>query len=378
MTHDVSTSLRLGSLRKAGLATLAAEWLADGGGDRLAVACEQTWVNLTRTTPPLAVYWYDEVAALTRGRAGAASRRYLELVPALSLTRRYRARGDEHERARQRELVALAVGREPRFELRRERRALVVAQRGRDAAEVAVLAPTAPPSTRRHPARCDARAADGADVDEPGRTVGRRRLLGVAELPERPCERRALGAEHRRDRLARDAEPRVLGRRGPQHRHEPAARLEHAPQLAQRRDRIVGRHHARAGSTTASNDASANGSAPLKSASSSVSATPASAARRAATSSCAAFVSIPVTAAPACASATVSRPLPQPASSTRSRARDRRDDLGGAERAAAHCSRGSQPKRRHAIDDAREAPDRQRSRCPSDGRRTSRRAGRRP
>ena len=45
------------------------------------MACEQAWVELTRTTPPLAVYWYDEVAAWTR--AGGPSRPALELVPAL-------------------------------------------------------------------------------------------------------------------------------------------------------------------------------------------------------------------------------------------------------------------------------------------------------
>ena len=81
MTHDVTSSLRLGSLWDAGLATLAADWLEEGGGDRLAVSCEQTWVELTRASPPLAVYWYDEVAAWTRG--GRVSRPALELVPAL-------------------------------------------------------------------------------------------------------------------------------------------------------------------------------------------------------------------------------------------------------------------------------------------------------
>ena len=84
MTHDVNSSLRLGSLRETGLATLAAEWLAAGAGDRLAVACEHTWVNLTRASAPLAVYWYDEVAALTRDRAPLPDvPRALELVPAL-------------------------------------------------------------------------------------------------------------------------------------------------------------------------------------------------------------------------------------------------------------------------------------------------------
>ena len=81
MTHDVNSSLRLGSLHEKGLGTLAADWLATGAGDRLAVACEQAWVELTRGTPPLAVYWYDEVAAWTR--AGCVSRPALELVTAL-------------------------------------------------------------------------------------------------------------------------------------------------------------------------------------------------------------------------------------------------------------------------------------------------------
>jgi len=81
MTHDVSNSLRLGSLHEERLDTLAANWLEAGDGDRLAVACEQAWVELTRTTPPLAVYWYDAVAAWTR--AGGPSRPALELVPAL-------------------------------------------------------------------------------------------------------------------------------------------------------------------------------------------------------------------------------------------------------------------------------------------------------
>ena len=85
MTHDVNSSLRLGSLRETGLATLTAEWLAAGAGDRLAVACEQAWVNLSRATAPPAVYWYDEVAALTRDRAPLPDvPQGLERVPALS------------------------------------------------------------------------------------------------------------------------------------------------------------------------------------------------------------------------------------------------------------------------------------------------------
>ncbi len=45
------------------------------------MACEQAWADLTSTSPPLAVYWYDEVAARTW--AGVPLRRTLELVPAL-------------------------------------------------------------------------------------------------------------------------------------------------------------------------------------------------------------------------------------------------------------------------------------------------------
>ncbi len=77
MTHEVSSSLRLGRLAEAGLASLAAGWLADGRGDRLAEACERTWEELAGGTLAPAVYWYDEVAARTR-EAGHAS---ASLVP---------------------------------------------------------------------------------------------------------------------------------------------------------------------------------------------------------------------------------------------------------------------------------------------------------
>jgi MoaA/NifB/PqqE/SkfB family radical SAM enzyme len=66
MTHEVSRSIWLGSLLDAGLTELASDWLAGGGGDVLAEACEQTWAELTERRSPQAVYWYDEVAARTR------------------------------------------------------------------------------------------------------------------------------------------------------------------------------------------------------------------------------------------------------------------------------------------------------------------------
>ena len=71
MTHDVSPSLRLGSLTVADLDSLAADWLDAGCGDRLAEASERTWAELTGGACPLAVYWYDEVAARTRESAFA-------------------------------------------------------------------------------------------------------------------------------------------------------------------------------------------------------------------------------------------------------------------------------------------------------------------
>lgn len=69
MTHEVSRTLGLGSLTVTRLASLADAWLAAGCADSLADACEQTWDELTSGTPPHAVYWYEEVAARTRGRA---------------------------------------------------------------------------------------------------------------------------------------------------------------------------------------------------------------------------------------------------------------------------------------------------------------------
>jgi MoaA/NifB/PqqE/SkfB family radical SAM enzyme len=70
LTHDVSSSLRLGSLLDEPLPALAAEWLADGRGDGLAEACERAWEALAGE--PRAVYWYDEVAGRTRDVLSAA------------------------------------------------------------------------------------------------------------------------------------------------------------------------------------------------------------------------------------------------------------------------------------------------------------------
>ncbi len=74
LTHDVSRRLWLGSLHDASLSVLAQDWLGAGHGDSLANACEQTWralsehKNVDNADSP-AVYWYDEVAAVTRSLA---------------------------------------------------------------------------------------------------------------------------------------------------------------------------------------------------------------------------------------------------------------------------------------------------------------------
>jgi len=70
MTHEVDPELWLGSLRQAGLATLARDWLCKGHAEVLADACERTWSELI-AAKPYAAYWYDEVAARTRHRSGA-------------------------------------------------------------------------------------------------------------------------------------------------------------------------------------------------------------------------------------------------------------------------------------------------------------------
>lgn len=66
LTHEVDRTLALGSLARARLTTLAHGWLDDGQGDRLAEACERTWLALTAARTCPAFYWYDEVAARTR------------------------------------------------------------------------------------------------------------------------------------------------------------------------------------------------------------------------------------------------------------------------------------------------------------------------
>jgi sulfatase maturation enzyme AslB (radical SAM superfamily) len=66
LTHEVSHTLRLGSLADARLLMLAQAWLVAGHGERLANACELTWNQLTSTCSAMAVYWYEEVAARTR------------------------------------------------------------------------------------------------------------------------------------------------------------------------------------------------------------------------------------------------------------------------------------------------------------------------
>jgi len=74
LTHEISEALRLGSLADARLTSLARDWLRAGQGDVLAAACERTWTELARLAPPMAAYWYDEVAARTKDRRSAPVR----------------------------------------------------------------------------------------------------------------------------------------------------------------------------------------------------------------------------------------------------------------------------------------------------------------
>jgi MoaA/NifB/PqqE/SkfB family radical SAM enzyme len=74
LTHEVSETLRLGSLTDARLTSLARNWLCAGQGDVLAAACERTWAELAELVPPMAAYWYDEVAARTKNRRSAPVR----------------------------------------------------------------------------------------------------------------------------------------------------------------------------------------------------------------------------------------------------------------------------------------------------------------
>jgi sulfatase maturation enzyme AslB (radical SAM superfamily) len=67
LTHELSRSFVLGSLTEERLSSLADRWLAAGRGDELAEVCARTWTALTGPNPPLATYWYDEVATRSHG-----------------------------------------------------------------------------------------------------------------------------------------------------------------------------------------------------------------------------------------------------------------------------------------------------------------------
>jgi MoaA/NifB/PqqE/SkfB family radical SAM enzyme len=70
LTHGLDGRFTLGSLGEARLATLAQRWLASGLADELARLCERAWEELTATAGPTAqvpaIYWYEEVAMLSR------------------------------------------------------------------------------------------------------------------------------------------------------------------------------------------------------------------------------------------------------------------------------------------------------------------------
>ena len=226
---------------------------------------------------------------------------------------------DEHHRARQRELVA-ARGR-----ARTARRAR---RRGRHARHRSApprsggsgrSPPTAPSSTRRHPersgcpcsstaststkpaARCAAAASAGSPSFPNARANAARSAPSTTPIASRGAANHGFSAG--------DAHSAV---------DDPPARLEHAPELAQRRHRIGRRHHRepahdrverRVGERQRVVEVRLEQRRARRRRR-----RPAAPPPPAAPRSC----RRPVTAAPASASATVSRPLPHPASSTRS------------------------------------------------------------
>ena len=70
LTHGLDGRFALGSLGEARLTALADRWMASGWADELAQLCERTWDALTATAGPTepapAIYWYEEVAMLSR------------------------------------------------------------------------------------------------------------------------------------------------------------------------------------------------------------------------------------------------------------------------------------------------------------------------
>jgi MoaA/NifB/PqqE/SkfB family radical SAM enzyme len=67
LTHEVSRHLALGRLVDAPLPLLAREWIATGRAAELAAACDEAWKARSAAGGAPAVYWYEEVAARTRG-----------------------------------------------------------------------------------------------------------------------------------------------------------------------------------------------------------------------------------------------------------------------------------------------------------------------
>ena len=181
-------------------------------------------------------------------------------------------------------MVALAVRREPAVELRHELSSLVVAEAGTDPAEVAVLCRQLRPVRRSIRSGPAATKKHGLDGDEAGGAVRVRGLLGIAELPERPGEGCPF-APSTTPIASRGAANHGFSA-GDAHR---AVTIRPPGSSTRRRSPRVAAGSAAAITasrlTTASNDASANGTASSKSASTSVSGTPASPARRRATSS---------------------------------------------------------------------------------------------
>ena len=179
--------------------------------------------------------------------------------------------GDEHERARQGEVVSLAIRRETCFDLvRRARRARRRPGRRRRGGS-GRSRPPGPASTRPRPARC-ARSCSAQPRRRPGPLRGGR---------SRPRQGRRASRRRGRRLRARARAPSAIASRGtPNHGFsagEAQSTVTSRPPgpSTRRNSRSVATGSSAAISAsrlvTASNDASANGNGPLKSASSSVS-----------------------------------------------------------------------------------------------------------
>ena len=303
MTHDVSPpSARVAARRRPRL------WRASGWPPDTANASPRRVSGRGTSSPGR--HRRGRPTGTTRSRPHAAGRRNGAGGAASA------PGGDEHHRARQREVPPSRYG---------------ASRRSSSATSAARSSSVSTASTRRkwpfsrrqlRPVRRGIRSGAAA-VEQDGLDIGRSLRFDARRLP--PPDRRACRTPVRTPLAPAPSTSPTASRGAANHGFsagdaQSAVTIRPPGSSTRPSSRSVATGSAAAITesrlTTASNDASANGSTPLKSPRRARARRPPRLARRAASSSCVAFVSNPVTSAPASASATVSRPLPQPASST--------------------------------------------------------------